>query len=618
MPEGDVRSESRLRSSVIDIAFAIVAPVIVTATIYLAPFVDDPTKMPSGFDVSGYMWNLNVVHDFGIPTLRDLAPEGSVLAQRPGYPIALSILRSTTGSSSLTIMWIAPAIFAAAIGLAAGSLASDGALEKRRRSVVVAIAVAGSAFVVWTAVGYATNLAFDVIAVACAVVALRVARGERGILAGAILLAGGALLHWMFAVLFAGLLAAFALASYVLPVVRNDPVARKTPQRIGAMVAAAAVLGLVGTVLASAYPSGLPRIGGGPGSAAFVAARLPSMALPVTVPLALVGGWIVATGRRRAGHQAALLLALWASLAVVGPATWYWLNLPLPPYRWAAFALGIPALISLGVLGIWTNLTQRPSWVREIAGAGLAAIAVFGLVAPGAAVWWSRHPRLTAEELAQTGTLSSYLANVPEHSPIIVIIGPRKRPDPVAGRIRGGLPATRVPDVRVVPARVDLDAPDLGLGPGILGPDPARAVVVELEAYRRGSADGRRLGPGVWLLAGPEPGDVRPATPPRAPSVLAFAGLTAAALATFAVAGVGWAMGLTELALLGCLALAPAFGLATLGPIGLVASRLGIPLHGAGGWSVLAVTALLGAASAAISHRTRTGFQSPFSRLIRR
>jgi hypothetical protein len=610
MGERDAGPGPRLRSTAIDVIFAIGAPVVVVAVIYLAPFVVDSSKMPIGFDVSGYIWHVNVVHDFGIPTLEDLAPRSSVLAQRPGYAVSLSIIRSATGASSLTIMWIAPALFAAAIGLAACSLAADGALERPRRSVAVAVAVGGSAFVAWTAVGYATNLAFDVVAVACAVVALRVARGERGMLAGGILLAGGTLLHWLFAALFAGLLALFALVSVVLPTLRNDPVARKTPQRVGAMLLAAVVLGLAGAALAPAFPSGLPGIEGGTGRTALIAERLPSMALPVTVPLALVGAWILVSVRRRDAHQVALLLSLWASLAVLGPVTWYTLHLPLPPYRWAGFALGIPALISLGALGIWAKLAQRPSWPRALAGIGLTTIVTLGLVAAGANVWWTRHPRLTAEELAQAGTLSSYLAGVPDHSPIIVIVGPRQRPEPIAARIRGGLPAARIPDVRVVPAKIDPEAPDLGLGQA-LGTDPARAVVVELDAYRDGPEDGRPLGPGVRLLAGPEPGTVRPVAPPRAPSALALAGLTAAAIAVLGVAGIGWAKGLTELGIIGFLALAPAFGLAALALIGLAASRLGVPLHGFGGWSVLAVTGLLGAGVALAQERLSRAGRDP-------
>ena len=108
-------------------------------------------------------------------------------------------------------MWLTPALFSAAVGLAAGSLASDGALERRVRSGAIAVAVGGSAFVAWTAVGYAANLALDVVVMAAAVMALEVARGRRGVWAGAVLVVGAVLLHWMFALLFVAVLGVMAV-----------------------------------------------------------------------------------------------------------------------------------------------------------------------------------------------------------------------------------------------------------------------------------------------------------------------------------------------------------------------------------------------------------------------
>ncbi len=60
------------------------------------------------------------------------------------------------------------------------------------------------------------------------------------------------------------------------------------------------------------------------------------------------------------------------------------------------------------------------------------------------------------------------------------------------------------------------------------------------------------------------------------------------------LAGSGWAAGLTDLGWLGSASVAPVFGLAVLGLIGTAASRIGLPLSGAGGVGVAAVTAAAG------------------------
>ena len=214
------------------------------------------------------------------------------------------------------------------------------------------MAVAGSAFVAWTAVGYATNLALDVVAMAAAVMALEVLRGRRGIVAGALLLAGGALLHWMFTALFVGVLCALALVQIVLPGgagARGS--GRRAARRLGAMLVLAAVLAAAGLLIAPQHPARLPNVQPGmTGPLGRIAERLPAMALPVTLPLAVLGVVLLAFDRRDERGRAPALLLIWSSLAAVGLVGWYLLGLPLPPYRWAAFALAIPAAIVLGAL----------------------------------------------------------------------------------------------------------------------------------------------------------------------------------------------------------------------------------------------------------------------------
>ncbi len=124
---------------------------------------------------------------------------------------------------------------------------------------------------------------------------------------------------------------------------------------------------------------------------------------------------------------------------------------------------------------------------------------------------------------------------------------------------------------------------------------PERAVVLYLSAFdRRPTPPGPTLIPGVVIVAGPTPAtpvDVPPA--PRAPSTGALAAFALVWLLMLMLAGSGWA-GLMGVDPIGRIALAPAFGLALLGPVGLLTGRVGLPFDRAGSAGLVALTAALG------------------------
>jgi hypothetical protein len=586
---------------------AVIVPAGVVAAIYLAPFAADPTTMPFGVDTSTYIWRVNVVHDLGIGSLTPEATNApKPLGDRPGYPIVLSLLRSVTGLSSLSLMWVMPALFASALGLAAGSFAADGALERRRRSGAVAIAVGGSAFVAWTAVGYAANLALDVVAMAAALMALEVARGRRGVWGGAVLLAGAVILHWMFAALLLVLLAVAAVIQAVG--VRTDAADRRLAVRRSAtMLALGVTLGAVGMLLAPQLPERLPDVDPDrPGPVGRVELRLPALALPVTLPLAGVSAALLALDRRRARRNAAVLLAAWSSIAAVSLLAWFVFDLPLPPYRWAGFALAIPVAIVLGVFAAGDRFerTGRHGTARIAIALGL--VATIGLAIAGASVWWSREPTLVAGELAQLRTLTSYLEPLPPETRIVILIEAYRKRAPF-NRAWTELPPERLPNVTMLAARVKPNAPDLGLPPA--AQDRPGTVVVALDAFREPLDIGLALGPGVRLISGPSPRDVESGVPPRAPPAIALAFAVAGLLAVLVLTGAGWAA-LSDLPALGIVSMAPAMAVAILGCAGLVASRLGVPLNGLGGAVVVGGIAVTGWITA-ILQRARRGSADP-------
>ncbi len=578
-------------SSWFEILVAVVLPAGVVAAIYLTPFVSDPSTMPFGVDTSTYIWRTNVVHDLGIASLTpDVTNAPKPLGDRPGYPLVLSLLRSATGLSSLSLMWLTPALFSAALGLAAGSLASDGALERRSRSGAVAVAVGGSAFVAWTAVGYAANLALDVVAMAAAVMALEVARGRRGAWAGAVLVVGAVLLHWMFALLLVAVLAVTALIRSIRLRDEGDRSPRVALGRLARMLAVGTVIGAIGLLLlAPQRPARLPEVDPArPGPAGRVELRLPALALPVTIPLAAVGSALLVSDRRR--RNAGVLLGIWASLAVISLVAWFLLDLPLPPYRWAGFALGIPIAIVLGAFAAGDLLERRGRrLLASLAVAGGLAVGV-GLAGAGASVWWSREPTLASDEFGQLRTLSSYVGSLPPQTRIVILIEPYRERAPF-NRAWTGLPADRLRFTTMIPARIDERAPDLGLPPAARG--RPGTVVVSLDAYREPPGVGRSLGPGVHLISGPEPEGIQVGAPPRAPPPLHLAASVVVLLGLLAFSGGGWAS-LTDLPGIGVASVAPAFGVAILTSVGLLASRAGVPLHPPWGTVLVAAVGIAG------------------------
>jgi hypothetical protein len=592
-----------------DVLLAVVAPALVIAAVYLAPFIRNPSTMPFGFDTASYLWRTNLVHDLGVASLNpDTVGEFKALGSRPAYPVVLSILRSSTGESSLTLAWVTPALIAVLIGLGTAALAADGLREPRWRSGTVAVAVAASAFIAWTAVGYATALAFDAIAVALALVALRVAAGGRGIVGGALLLAGGALHHWMFAGVFAAMLAGFALLLAANRARRRrsgDEATSPGGARLGVMLVLSLGLAGLAFLLAPELPGRLPKVSyGGAGAITFIRDRMPSMALPITLPLAALGAILLGStfGTKSLDHDArslrrwgTLLLAMWASLAAVGLAGWYLLHLSIPPYRWAAFAFAIPALIVLGTQVVGQRLARRLGVPGGTAGAILSVAAVVCLAGAGAAVWWHREPRIDAEQLTQLATAAAYVQGLPEGVPIVVLIDRGVR-SPQLDIVRAGLPASRIPDILTAGAKILLDG-SVQQDESEAAAVPPGAVVLVLDALRRSPAipDGTPIGPGVTLISGPAPrGPIEPGQLPRARSGPALFALCGELIAILAAAGSGWSAGLTDLGWWGSLALAPSFGLAVLGLTGMAASRLGVPLHGGWGVGVAVVTAVGG------------------------
>ncbi len=581
----------RSRRWVLDAMLALLAPAILVAAMYLSPFVRDPSLLPLGADTYGSMWRTDLVRAEGISAL---TPERTslrkTLGERPAYPVALSLLRSITGTTSLELMWVLPAAIAAAIAIAAAGLAIAAAGRRRWGAGLVGLGVAASAFVAQTAVGHGTALVFDVLALSAAVLAIRTAIGPvaRGWVGAAVLLGSALLFHWLFALLFSacvlGLAALVALGRALLKGPARPPAGAAV--RIAGAVALAVALAAVGFAFAPELPGRLPGLQGGE---RFTRFHLPAFDLEVTLPAAMLGAAILFLRNDAIRRWALGLLVPWAGLAVVGLVGWFWLDLPTVPYRFAEFALGVPVLIVAGALGLAP--LDGDARLRVVA-TGVAAAAAAALALGGVQVWWERGSKYGPELFSQLGTVARYVGRVPGDP--WVLLPYRGVSFPPLSPVRAALPVDLYH--RVVLFRGP-EGPPADL--------PGSRVLLHVEAIdRKPPSGGTSLGPGVTLLEGPEV-SVPPAPPPEAPGAAVLAALVGACIVSLAAVGSGWAVGLTDLPPLGVLSVSPAFGLAALGLLGTVASGLGAPLRGAGAVAITAGTAASGWAIALGGRRSR-------------
>jgi hypothetical protein len=580
---------ARRRRLWLELLLAIVLPAIIVAGIFLTPFIVDRSQIPFGADTFGYIWRTNLVFDEGIDQLSpEYVASQKSLGERPAHPVVIALLRTLSGESSLQVIWVLPAVAAAAIALAIATLAADVLDERRDIAGLAAVATGASAYVAFTAAGYSANLVFDVLAVAAATLTIRAAFGARRREAiGAGLLVGiGALFHWIFAILFALLLLGYALVLLLGRVGFRKRRARPradVPLVFAVVFAVAMIVAIGGLLLAPAQPRQMPdvsREGGHEINA--TAERLPPMALPATIPLATAGAVVIALGRGSPRRRWSLgLLWPWAMMAVVGLFGWYVLDVAALPYRWGGFSIAIPALVVLGIAGI----RRLPSGRKLSAIAvGVAFLAAVGFAAIGTHVWFGRDTRYDTSVFRELETVSRYAARLPQDTSIVLPYDVLFNP---LSQVRAGVPSELFDRIILVRTRLTKPLPDLGL----TGPIAVLYVdSLNVEPLVPGAT---RLARGVALLKGPSVA-VTPAVAPRAPAPAALVGITAGFLGILALAGLGWGMTFTDLRLVGLLGVAPAFGFAGLGLVGYLGSLAGVPLHGEGGIVLIVGTTLAG------------------------
>ena len=591
------------------VALVLVVPAAIIAAVYLSSIAANDYATPIGFDAPKYVWRSNLVAGEGLVALSGSAPEPfRVNADRPGFPVLASLFTSLLDVSTIRYTVVLPALLAVCVGLAGGGLATLGLREGRLAFVVFAVVVGASVNVSRMAgPAYQDNLLLAPLVVGAIALAVS-ASGERGGSPGSIvLLSAGWLIHWVFVALVAGLLvcAALVLAPGSFRTWRRTGGALRTPSgRLVSVAGGASLLGGLGLLgLASGEPSPprLPR----ENFLGKLRADVPRYAFPLMVPVAAVGAAWLAAARDPDQRRGLAVLGVWA-LSGVGGVVLLMMGAAVPAHRFLAFALGLPALVAAGLVGIARVLKSRPGSAGRFAGAVLLLVGVVAAVVLGYRGWYRAHPWMSRTQLSQAASAGAYLDQVGGDRPAVFLIDMGGR-SPLSSTslafhvIRAGLPAVLIPRTLVYlgePERFLMGEPTLRSEPStfdraslrhwptvevILDEDP---IALMMPAFNR-SFDRAvqqhpewQAGPDLAVVQGPPPSGA-PLTapgPPEAMTVVELAALTAALLAVLIVVGGGWSALLVPGGWLERLALGPAFGIATLVVTGVVASRLEAPL----------------------------------------
>jgi hypothetical protein len=585
---------------------AIVVPVVVVGGVFLSPFVRDRTRLPYGADTLNYVTLEALVHTDGVEAL---TPERSgsnrTLGDRAGYFVDVSLLLTLTRTDPLTLAWVSPALFAVCVALAVVYLVGDGLRLGPGWGALAGIGVGASAWIAWTAVGYATNLAVDSLLLITAALAVGVVfDGWRRIGGPALVLAGAFLVHWMFTALLVIVLVAGVVGAAL--VWRFAPRLTAIPRRgLGRLLISIAA-GLIGAVLLFLVAPDGPHRGpvyGDRHVLVRMGQRMPSFHLSVTAPLALAAALLlIATAWSRRVYGA-VQLAAWALVAPSAYLAWRAFRIALPPYRSAAFAVAIPLLVVLLGAAVAFAPFLRPAWLRVGAGALVAGGLAAAFVAGGSTIWSQQQTHFDRSLIAQVRTVDAYLreASVPNATPIRFSIGQSatiRREKTVRKWILPGMSPERYGAVQIVTLDPQPDAGpnDPGAPDGALpAARPGEPVIVSLSTIEPELMRGVHLARGIVVVSGPRPPRMfTPAVVPTAPDPMRLAALLGWCLLALALAGVGWAWSFGGVRGWLMLPAAPGFGVAVLAAIGLVASRLGVAFSGTSGVLIVVLAGVSG------------------------
>jgi hypothetical protein len=578
-------------------AFAALA--VTLLVFFLGPYVVRGFGFPVGPDAPVYVW-----------WTRLAGLDGLSAVHRPGVPALALVLVGTLHLPVVAVVAALEVVLGVTIGVASAALVR--AANGSRAAWVLAGLLAGT-FAAHLATGYLASLAFAALFLSAAVMLALATR--RATVAAALLLGAGGLAHPLFFPLGALILVTAAALAW-----RS---ARDEAVRIGlAVLGGGAVLGLgVLALLAGPGPLSVDTSRDGFLRRAGLTDVLRSAYLDrfvhrwaryvqwASVPLAIVG-------LRGTGGFVGRFLRAWGVVLVAGVAFALATGL-FPADRFITFGYVVPILAAYGLVRLWRALAPRHALVPRRALAILATGALTLAMLAGAFTAWARQePFMSELEVSRVTSANPYAEAAPPGSPLVFSVNGEDGTvsflaTRAANVIRAGLPPDRIRDVLVVvppPAEGAPTSPERealtrlaerdaevaeathGAGGGAVSFLLAPFDRIDLPSAQQHLQE--RVATGVFVHPTTTDAPGLPVEPlePSSPGGIALA--TFAVLALVTAIGYGWARSATDDALTAA-ALAPVFGTAALILAGIALERLGVPLTGSAGPTL--VSALAGA-----------------------
>lgn len=564
---------------------------------FLRPTFQHAWGFGVGPDVSVYLWWSRVGAAEGL----------SVVGDRPGVAALIPVMAGTLHLPLVPTVAGLQYALASLLGVAATAVL-HGRARGGRWGWVLAGSLAGL-FAVHLAGGYVANLAFTLPFFAAG--AALATRSRRGTDAAALLLGGGGLAHPQFFLMGAAIVATVVVWSWL----REPEHGWNSDAGRGAVALAGA--GAIVGVGIIAVQFGTPHLVGDTSKDASLRRLGLTQALRRAyldrfwtnarryVPLVLLP--LAAAGIRRTQRFTRRFLVAWAVITLLG-VPFGLVTGSFPPDRIITFAFALPVLAALGVTWVWDLLARK-------AGAWLAwpvAVVLVALMAASAADAWREQQTFISSDALYSSTMAGRIAaTLPPGTPLVFIVNDSNSTatflaTQAANILRASVPPDRARDVHVyvgdapsyfagvptVRRRPEFDALSRASLDAI--PPGPRAVFV-LREFDRVDADRAdpHLVPWFDSISTTVPGPVQVAPIagepiPSTPRGIAAATFLSALLLW--VVGAGWSRWTFDDPVIAAAA-APGFAVATLAVTGLAMERIGVPLTGSWGPTLISTVA---------------------------
>lgn len=565
--------------------------------VFVAPTILSSWNFGVGPDVPVYMWWARVGAAQGL----------SVIGERPGIAATIA---TAAGTLHLPLV---PAVaglqysLAASVGLGAVALLRGRTAGGRFPWLLAGLAT--GLFAAHLGGGYVANLAFTVPFFAAGTALA--ARTQRGTDAAAGLLGGAGLAHPQFFLVGVIVLSIAALWSFL-----REPERGWASDAGRVTVAAAGGSAIVGAGLLSMLV-GPAKLRADTSKDAFLRRTGLESLLADTYRerfqenIRRYASWallpLAAAGIPRVHGFTRRFLVAWALLTIVGVPIGIWSGW-FPPDRIITFGFALPALAALGIAWADRFLEARvPLWIAWPATAALIML----LAWPTLGAWARQQPFISPQDLASATEAGRIAATTPPGTPIVVIVNDIDDTAiflaTQAGNIlRAAVPPERAGDVYIYvgePARYFAGEPTFrgnaeydALSSQLLDDIPAGdAAVFVLDQFDR--VGGTDRDPHFVRWSSDVVSTVRDPRPlPPGDGELTAAAPWAIVGATLLVAALLWGLGYgwarwTFGGTVTAAAAAPGYGMAALAIVGLLAERLGVPLTGSWGPTLISLVA---------------------------